>query len=453
MSTKAILIISMAMIAFFLVISAADAENAVDSMNSSALSPNPALVKDEIMIPMENGTEMEWRHIILKGNNTQIGMALGEIAQKDYGLKSLKKYADPIYGKARQEYMARNYPIMSERMKGVAVAFGISPDNGTFDTAVLPYDTDLHACSMVYFPPTTTESGHAYSVKSQDFFRVPLGAFLNKTDNMSANRLFSRLILMEIYPDEGYATLVVAAHDLNTVLDGLNSEGLGIDLLQDPSLEPVFNTSFAGGRNSGILALEMGRLVLETCRTVDEAKIAFLANKEYMSISGVHFMVYDSTGRSTVVEWNLDDGNLYFTDGNISQPSIMTNHPMFKYSKVAPKDLPMEPSIIPYNHPYDTFNRYRTLYNITSSHQGKFSEEDIADVIFNVSVNSILEYQGAVKPLPMTTLYDTLIDLTDRSMKLKCFLKAGPVNREMNRSSMVFTPYLTFQMDNTTLQQ
>jgi hypothetical protein len=65
---------------------------------------------------------MEWRHIILKGNNTQIGMALGEIAQKDYDLTSLKKYADPVYGKARQEYMARNYPIMRERMKGVALS-------------------------------------------------------------------------------------------------------------------------------------------------------------------------------------------------------------------------------------------------------------------------------------------------------------------------------------------
>ena len=85
MSTNAILIISMAMIAFFLFIFAADAENAVDSVNSSALSANPALVKDEIMIPMENGTEMEWRHIILKGNNTQRGMALGEIARRIMG--------------------------------------------------------------------------------------------------------------------------------------------------------------------------------------------------------------------------------------------------------------------------------------------------------------------------------------------------------------------------------
>ena len=404
-------------------------------------------MKDEIMIPMENGTVMEWRHIVLKGNNTQIGMALGEIAQRDYGVTSLKKYADPIYGKARQEYMARNYPIMFARMKGVASAYGISPDNGTFDTAVLPYDIGSQACSMIYFPPMITVSGHALSVKSQDFFRVPIGVYLNKTENMSGNRMFSRLFLMEIYPDSGYATMVIGAHDINSMLDGLNSEGLGINLLQDPSLEPVFNTPFAGGRNSGMLALQMGRLVLETCRTVDEAKIAFLANKEYMSVGGVHYMVYDSTGKSTIVEWNGDDGNIYFTDGNISQPSIMTNHPMFKYSKVAPKDLPIEPTMIPYNHPYDTFNRYRTLYNFTSSHQGKFSEEDIANAISKVTVNSILEYQGAVKPLPMTTLYDVILDLTNRSLKVKCFLNPGPADKATNESTIVFTPYLTFKMN------
>ena len=81
--------------------------------------------------------------------------------------------------------------------------------------------------------------------------------------------------------------------------------------------------------NSGILSMQMGRLVLETCCNVEEAKIAFLANKVYLSIGGIHYMVYDSTGRSTIVEWNKDDGNL-----------------LFIYSKVAPQDLPLEASSI-----------------------------------------------------------------------------------------------------------
>jgi hypothetical protein len=49
--------------------------------------------------------------------------------------------------------------------------------------------------------------------------------------------------------------MVIGAHEISSVLDGLNSEGLGINILQDPSLEPVANTSFAGNRNSGVFGL------------------------------------------------------------------------------------------------------------------------------------------------------------------------------------------------------
>jgi hypothetical protein len=422
-------------------------QNMGSGYDSIALSMNQTLVKNEIIIPMKNETEMEWRHIILKGNNTQIGMALGEIAQEDYGLTSLSKYADAVYGKARQEYMAKNFPTMLARMKGVAAAYGMSPENGSFDTTVLPYDIGSIACSMIYFPPMLTVSGHALSVRSMDFSRAPLGVYFNKTNNISGNLSLSRLFLLEIYPNKGYATMVIGGHDLNSMFDGLNSEGLAINFLEDPSIEPVFNTTVSGGRNSGMFALQMGRLVLETCRTVEEAKIAFLNNKQYLAMAGFHCMVSDTTGRSTIVEFNKDDGNIYFTDGNISQPSIMTNHPIFKYTTVAPKDLPRD-NIIPYNHQHDTFNRYRTLYNFTSSHQGKFSEDDLANVLSTVTVNSILEYQG-FRPYQVTTLYDVILDLSDRSLKVKCFLKSGDVDKATNEGTMVFTPYLTFKMDNS----
>lgn len=453
MFTRDLLMISMATIVIFLAVSAADTGKAIGSGPGGGPSANPAIAKDEVIIPMKNGTEMEWRHIILRGNNTQIGMALGEIAQRDYGVTSLTKYADPVYGLARQEYMARNYPTMLSRMKGIAAAYGISPDDGTYDTTSLPYDIGSTACSMIYFPPKTTISGRGLSVRSMDFFRVPIGVYLNKTSNMSGNRILSRLFLMETYPDKGYATMVIGGHEINSIFDGLNSEGLGINFLQDPFIEPVYSTTISGGRNSGIFSLQLGKLVLETCRTVEEAKIAFLANKGYLAIAGFHAMVYDATGRSTIVECNKDDGNLYFTDGNISEPNIMTNHPMFIYSKVAPKDLPTEPNMRPYNHPYDTFNRYRTLYNFTSSHQGKFSEGDAEDAISRVMVNSILEYQGALKPLPMTNLYDVILDPSDRSMKVKCYLKQGPIDKATNESTLIFTPYLAFKMNNSSMQQ
>jgi hypothetical protein len=153
-------------LAFFLAASAAEVYQTNGPVSYASHSGNPAILKDEVFIAKENGTQVEWRHIVLKGNNTQIGMAQAEIAQRDYGVKSLKRYADPVYGKSRQIYMERNYPMMRERMKGIAMAYGLSPDNASFDTNTLPYDMGSIACSMIYFPPQTTANGHALTSRN-----------------------------------------------------------------------------------------------------------------------------------------------------------------------------------------------------------------------------------------------------------------------------------------------
>jgi len=444
--------ISMAILAAFFAISIANAEKAVDSVNGAARLANPAIVKDEIIIPMENGTVMEWRHIVLKGNNTQIGTALGEIAQRDYGATSLRKYADPIYGKARQEYMARNYPIMRDRMKGIAMSYGLSEDNATFDTTTLLYDAGSLGCSMVYFPPETTLNGHAITSRNMEWYLVPMDVYLDKTEKGTGESMFTRNFLIEIYPDHGYSTMAIAGMELNSVIDGLNSEGLGISALEDEGMEPVLEMPMAGDRNSGIISTQITRLVLETCRTVEEAKVAFLANKEFLPIGAFHYMVYDSQGSSTIIEWNKTDGNLYFTDGNSIEPNIMTNHPMYIFSKYSLEDLSEEKNLLSYYDPYDTFNRYITLYNIISSHEGKFSDEDAANVLSSVEANTVTQAEGSVIPLPINTIWNVILDLTDRSLKMKFFLKKGPMDNATNESTLIFTPYLDFKMNNSSMQ-
>ena len=443
--------VSMAFLAAFPAMSASEGEKAVDFMNGSAWLTNPAILKDEIIIPMENGTVMEWRHIILKGNNTQIGIALGEIAQIDYGAKSLKSYADPVYGKARQVYMARNYPIMRDRMKGIAISYGLSQDDSTFDTTTLIYDTGSMACSMVYFPPLTTSNGHAIASRNMDWFLVPMGVYLDKTENETGKEMFARNFLIEIYPDQGYSTMAVGGMDLNSVIDGLNCEGLGISLLEDEGMEPVQEVPVAGDKNSGIMSTQMTRLVLETCRNVEEAKAAFLANKEFLPMAGIHYMVYDSQGNSTIVEWNKTDGNLCFTDGSSIKPNIMTNHPIYKYSKYSLDDLYEEMDLLSYFDPYDTFNRYITLCNIISSHEGKFSDEDAAEVLGSVEANTIALAEGAIRPLPINTIWNAILDLTDSSLKMKFFIKKGPNESATSEETLISTPYLIFSMNNTSM--
>jgi hypothetical protein len=430
----------------FWVASAIEVSQTNGPVSYASISENPSIVKDEVFIAKENGTLVEWRHIVLKGNNTQIGMAQAEIAQRDYGVKSLKRYADPIYGKARQIYMERNYPMMRERMKGIAMAYGLSPDNASFDTNTLPYDMGSLACSMIYFPPQTTINGHAITSRNLEWYLVPMDLYLGMTENATGNMTSTRNFLLEIYPDQGYSTLAIGTSDLNIVIDGLNSVGLGISLLVDDGMEPVLKMPLSGNRNSGIMSMQMSRLVLDNCKSVEEAKIAFLANKEYLPMEGLHYMVYDSRGNSTIIEWNSTDGNLYFTDGNSSKPNIMTNHPMFVFSQYTLKDLQME-GMLASDDPYDTFNRYVKLDNITSSHKGKFSDEDAAAALSEVFANTMVEAEGATKLIPINTIYNVILDLSERSLKVKFYLKNGPVDPVTNENTSVFTPYLTFKMN------
>ncbi len=257
MSLKLISMGPIIVLAIFLAVFAVEASQTNGPVSYASHSANPSIVKDEVFIAKENGTQVEWRHIVLKGNNTQIGMAQAEIAQRDYGVNSLTRYADPVYGRARQTYMERNYPIMRERMKGIAMAYGLSPDNASFDTNTLPYDMGSLACSMIYFPPQTVANGHAITSRNLEWYLVPMDLYLSRTENATGNGTSSRNFLLEIYPDQGYSTLAIGSSDLNIVIDGLNSVGLGISLLVDEGMEPVLKMPLSGDRNSGIMSAQI----------------------------------------------------------------------------------------------------------------------------------------------------------------------------------------------------
>ena len=75
---------------------------------------------------------------------------------------------------------------------------------------------------------------------------------------------------------------------------------------------------------------------------------------------------------------------------------------------------------------------------------------DTADALSAVSANTMVASEGAIMPLPINTIYNALLDLTDRSLKVKFYLKNGPVDPKTNENTSIFSPYLTFKMDNST---
>ncbi|UCF05978.1 MAG: hypothetical protein JSV33_02775, partial [bacterium] len=73
----------------------------------------------------------EVRHVVLKGSNFEIGKKIGEIAKRD-GVR-IPPSEDKILNRAKREYIADNYPILYERMRGVAESFGLNISDDSYD--------------------------------------------------------------------------------------------------------------------------------------------------------------------------------------------------------------------------------------------------------------------------------------------------------------------------------
>jgi len=72
------------------------------------------IVRNEILIPKRKNEYLEVREIAVKGSDYKIGKDLAEIGIETYDVR-LDQYSDPVYGKARQGYMQRNFPALAER--------------------------------------------------------------------------------------------------------------------------------------------------------------------------------------------------------------------------------------------------------------------------------------------------------------------------------------------------
>ena len=151
------------------------------------------------------------RHLTMHGTNFQIGHKLAELAIERYGRSPTHYTANPIYARARRMYFQRNYPIHWERVRGVAAAFGLDPDDDGYDLTTLWYNLDMPlpapGCSVVYYPPSTTAGGRGYLSRNYDFsigtmaevMQMPLPPEVK--DQLSP--VMSEPYIMEWYPEDG----------------------------------------------------------------------------------------------------------------------------------------------------------------------------------------------------------------------------------------------------------
>ncbi|MBN2688197.1 MAG: linear amide C-N hydrolase [Deltaproteobacteria bacterium] len=406
---------------------------------SATTVPAGTVVTNEVILPKEPGTYMEVRHIVLRGTNEEIGKALGDIAREWLDVK-LGRYASPVYAKARRLYMAKNYPILLDRMKGVAESYNLSPADDTYVTSYLVYDLAPLACSALYFPAGFTTSGHILLAHNMDFYITTLREMLGMKRVDGEHDLFSRNFIMELYPDKGYASLVVGALDLmNGFQSGMNSEGLIVAMLADNNAPANKTPSPRGDATGGLNVLQVARLILDTCATVDEARIAILNNKLTLGFEPAHFLIGDKSGKSFIYETSSKDFTDHFT-GNDGKPQIMTNHSVYLYP-----DVNGFPSYSP-RATYNSFYRYRALNDFLQKHRGKISRDDAWRALHSVYAHTVDADEGAAFPIPCRTLCPMVYDIDERSLEVKFYLKDGPTDPSTGDPKLIFSKIFRFKL-------
>jgi hypothetical protein len=257
-------------------------------------------VKSDSVIAGEKGDFMEARHLVLKGSNEAIGKALAKMARDRHGVKLIAS-SDRLRTRAQRRYIEKNAPLLFDRMRGAATAYGKRVDDDGWCFSWLDYGhfTDsTGGCSVVYFPPNVTADGRGLVSRDYD---LTTGRFGGKRLRPGEEASTTRPYVVEMYPERGYASLAVYSYDLlSGVLDGVNSQGLTVALLADDELGLQFKMEPAGFDAVGLGVVQMLRVLLDTCASVEEAKEALLCGEAARwkdpPLSGVAGLVRDPTG-------------------------------------------------------------------------------------------------------------------------------------------------------------
>jgi hypothetical protein len=311
---------------------------------------------------------MEVRHLVLKGSNREIGRALAAVARKRHRLKPAAS-SDPLRCRARRLYLRRHYPILFERMRGVAAFYGERLDNDSLNLSALWYVKLQPGCSVVYYPPGMTAENVGVVSRNNDFSTgTAWGARPARGELPAAARPY----VIEMHPDRGYSSLALCGADLlSGVLDGMNSAGLTVALLADSSERGDPPPEPAGDAGVGLGFLQIQRFLLDTCATTAEAKVALLTTKQYYEAIRCKYVVADRHGKAFI--WELSPaGNREHILEAPGKPLITTNFSLHRHLDC--KSLPsarQARKICP---------GYTALAEGIAKHSGKFTRDDIKTV-------------------------------------------------------------------------
>jgi Acyl-coenzyme A:6-aminopenicillanic acid acyl-transferase len=389
------------------------------------------VVQEDRVIAGGPDKSLEVRHLVLRGTNEQIGRALAEIAKQRYGARP-GAVTDPLQARGQRTYLERNYPILLDRMRGVAAAYGKSIDDDAWDFAALTF-TELRAgCSIAYLPPSSTANGKSVVSRDYDF---TTGAISFKFLPHGTLHPTARPYLLELHPDKGYASLAMVAYDLlSGVLDGINSEGLTVTLAQDNDLVEVMEPTRTPG--VGLGELQTLRLLLDTCANVEEAKQALMETKQYYQFVPVHYLIADRHGKAFVWEYSASHNKEYVVESP-GQPLVMTNFTL--HTRLEDGKPPSPEKARP------VCKRYAYL-------REKLATANLDDKTirgFHQNVDAQMSQAADTTRPPMRTFWHAFYYPEDRRVRLSYYLGEEPYPGEPRLVRQIRSDYVEFKLEPT----
>ena len=375
-------------------------------------------ILEEIVGGGEDGDFCTVRHLTLTGDQESIGSLLAQIGERNHGIRP-QITPDPTATRARRRWRSNFYPELDARARGIARYWGVDVDDEQFDTAMLRFGFPEAGCSVAWIPSERSTSGSPLISRNFDFTTQTLSALQGKSAAPNEPILAGQPYVIETYPDEGHATLIVCLFDLvSGAVDGMNDAGLVAALLADnesQGMEPTFSPQAGLGEH------EICRYLLETCATVDEAVEALRVAKQYYEFVPCHYLVADRTGRSFVWEFGAAHNreHIIWADG----PQVVTNHLLHRYATLG--DLPIEPGN------GLTYDRARRL-SAAIDQPGKLDAERLKDLHACVRI----EDSGT----PVRTLWHAVYDPGNLTLQIDFHLGDTAIGERR-------TPYRTFRLD------
>jgi hypothetical protein len=335
----------------------------------------------------------------------------------------------------QRRYIEKNYPILFERMSGVASACGLKVDDNAWNFGGLWYLFGASpGCSVAYYPPSATATGTGIVSRNYDF---TTGTLMGKRPPKGELPATARPYIIEMHPTTGYSSLAIYSYDLlSGVMDGINSEGLTVSLLADDELMEKFRMEPAGFDGVGLGGLQTLRMLLDTCANVDEAKEALLSTKQYYEIVSIHYLVADRHGKSFVWEYSHAHNREYIIE-NPGKPLVTTNFSLHRY--LDGRNPPTAANV------KEVCPRYCELTERLAKQAGKLTVDVIKE---HHRAIDMIKPSASPARAPTRTLWHALYVPEQRKMQVSFYLRDEAQAEQPQTVRIVRTDYLEFTLRN-----